>query len=70
MFHTIFILMTEGRWRKSATVITERLPNTILGNINTSPNLESIFIIKSLIPQKVQLQLKMLPAISYFLKQF
>ena len=40
--------MTEGRWRMSATVITERPVNSFLGIINTSPNPKSIFLHKSL----------------------
>ena len=48
MFHTILILMTEGRWKMSTTVITERPLNSFLGIINTSPNPGSIFLHKSL----------------------
>ena len=40
MFHTILILMTGDRWRKSAMVITK------IWIINTSHKLESLFVHK------------------------
>ena len=46
MFHTILILMPRGRSEMSAMVITKIPTYAFMGIINTSPNLELIFVHK------------------------